>query len=96
MLFINTQDQDEKGDGGVGTRGADDAGAIEKKRSEGVIAIPRRAPYQAREAVCQDRSFSDCRILPDFRVESPVYAAAAPRVLPKTLRFGHGGAEKYA
>jgi hypothetical protein len=52
MLFINKiQDQEEKAmlESDLAARAMP---AQRKKRSVGVIAIPRRAPYQAREAVC--------------------------------------------
>jgi hypothetical protein len=81
MFFINAiQNQGGGTTFGPGPAGGN-ARAIRKKRSEGGMAIPRRAPYQEGETVClMNRSFSDPRILPDFRVESPVYAESGQNI----------------
>jgi hypothetical protein len=75
MLFINTQNQ----------VGKDDAGRIArqvcqrhtKKALRGGHGNPQASALIKREKLFfwhrQDRSFSDPCILPDFRVESPVY-----------------------
>src|SRR4051812_12869909 len=75
MLFINKTLKTKSGRGGrrlAKPPGPDATGAIQKKRSVGGVAIPRRAPYRAREATVQrTEAFPKLPILPVFRGKSP-------------------------
>jgi hypothetical protein len=72
MFFIDTiQNQIGK------TVGSAHAWRNTKKALGGGLCIPRRAPCPREKLGARATRFSDFRILPDFRGESPVYAAPA-------------------